>query len=465
MKSLLLIPSLLVFPLTAFAGAELSQVLFDPIGTDTGLEWVKVVNSGAEQIDMSGWQLYPDGVGYFVFPNSFTLKPNSSVLIYVRTSGTNTDTKLYHSSATGNMGNTSGSVALFSAEARNKETLKSFVEWGKAGQTWESTAVDAGLWTKGTSLTLPETTEGLALTNNGGTWKWISPDSQGLNAVAGSSATTSPQETRTVSLSAWSSADFPTLRAFAGEDRVEAVGSIVRFEAKVLGINNEPLENARFWWNFGDGDSKEGKLITHSFSVPGTYTVGLHTSSGNYAGSDFLTVVVQPNQVVIKNVVPGEDGYVTLENSGGAEIDIGEWLIGENEKFFSIPSQTKIASHAHVAFTNRLTSLFKNPTAAISATLRYPNSTVAGVWNPESSKILPVTAVSIPSTQVKQLPLVAEKEIQNKTIQRTEGTSTPLQTVVEKGATVTSNSSIWFFSSLGLSFAAAAGFLVFRLFF
>ena len=53
------------------------------------------------------------------------------------------------------MGNTSGSAALFAKGVRGKDTIKSFVEWGRGGETWESSAADAGLWDRGTFVDVP----------------------------------------------------------------------------------------------------------------------------------------------------------------------------------------------------------------------------------------------------------------------------------------------------------------------
>lgn len=149
--------------LASTSDIAISEVMFDPTGIDTGLEYVVVKNFGNTDVNMTGWDLYPDGIGYFTFP-SFILNTNASVKILLHKSGTNNQSNLYHVSASGNLGNSSGSVALFSSTAHNKTTIVSFVRYHRAGsvehKTWESTAVSAGIWTAGTFVDIAGAKEG-----------------------------------------------------------------------------------------------------------------------------------------------------------------------------------------------------------------------------------------------------------------------------------------------------------------
>ena len=61
------------FPAAALAQVVINEVLFDPTGSDTGLEWVELYNASDSAVNLSGWQLYPDGIGYFYFPEDFSV--------------------------------------------------------------------------------------------------------------------------------------------------------------------------------------------------------------------------------------------------------------------------------------------------------------------------------------------------------------------------------------------------------
>ena len=149
---------------TTQATVLINEVLFDPSGVDTGGEWVEIFNSADSAIDMSGWQLYPDGIGYFVFPHGFSIPGKSFMTVHLRSFGAVDDKNLYHDLADENMGNSSGSIALFRAGSRNKENIVSFLRYQKPGsserKTWESTASDAGIWVKGNFIDLTSFEEG-----------------------------------------------------------------------------------------------------------------------------------------------------------------------------------------------------------------------------------------------------------------------------------------------------------------
>ena len=382
-----------VFPLEVFgAGIVINEVMFDPAGTDTGLEWVEIYNSGEMSENIAGWQLYPDGIGYFSFPNLFTLEPKKFIAVYLRTSGQDSSIKRYYPDASSNMGNTSGSIALFSGEPRGKDTIKDFVQWGKAGETWESAASDAGIWEKGSLIDTVLFSEGEVLarkTEGKGKDAWaistlatpgvpnqISsnpspaslPSFLPLSSGQSSSNPTSPAPVPPLS---------PSIKVNAGEDKTVSVGSLAEFSGNAWGLKEEPLQNARFWWNFGDGEADEGKNVSHIFHYLGKYMVGLHVSSGDASASDYVLVEVSPNHVVIREVIKGETGFIRLENSALETADIGGWILEDSEgEKFSVPPKTKINSQSQIVLANTATGILENANVSFLI-LRYPNSEIA----------------------------------------------------------------------------------------
>lgn len=175
-----------------------------------------------------------------------------------------------------------------------------------------------------------------------------------------------------------------SIQAYAGEDRAVAVGSEINFLGHATGLDGKPLDTARFWWNFGDGESKEGRSVGHIFMIPGEYTVGLHVSSGEYAASDYLKVQVIPNQISVSSVLVGEKGYLKIKNPSSIEIEIGGWIIEDGaDKRFTVPPKTRIGSGAEVAFVNQTTGLLYSGPARI--VIYYPNLTKALEWKNSSA--------------------------------------------------------------------------------
>ena len=124
----------------------INEVLYDPAGVDTGEERIELKNIGSTAVDLSGYDLYPDGIGYFTFP-SLTLPAGSCCVVHLRQTGSNSVSDVYHETPTSNLGNSSGSVALFNGTTHSSSTLASFVQWGAGGKAWSSAATSAGFWT------------------------------------------------------------------------------------------------------------------------------------------------------------------------------------------------------------------------------------------------------------------------------------------------------------------------------
>lgn len=170
------------------------------------------------------------------------------------------------------------------------------------------------------------------------------------------------------------------ISAYAGRDQEAAAGSSVFFSGSATGLEGKPLDNARFWWNFGDGGSSEGRNVSHVYQFPGMYTVGLHVSSAGYAASDYLLLTVVPNLLKVVGVLYGEEGFIRFKNDSALDISLDGWKITDSGgATFNIPSRTQIAAGAEVAFVNELTGLLKK-SASSFLTVTYPNGKEAIRW-------------------------------------------------------------------------------------
>lgn len=324
---------LFLFPLPLFgAGVALEEVLFDPEGADTGNEWIVIANKGNESRDLAGWQAYPDGIGYFTFPSGFSLASGGSVTIRLRAEGSDSAGNLYHGSASSNMGNTSGSAALFSGEPRGRGTIESFVQWGRAGETWESAADSAGVWKKGEFLDLSSFSPGQSIARVTGeigknAWRIGAPASGGSVGAQSEepteeksipSSSPPPQSSSPLPSSAPQTAASLSFVADAGEDKTVIAGSSVLFEGKITLLRGSVPGDMRFLWDFGDGTTSEGSSVSHTFLAAGDYRASLHVSHEKETQSDYVNVRALPNQTIPLGVIEREaQRPVLLKNSDG----------------------------------------------------------------------------------------------------------------------------------------------------
>ena len=135
--------------LQASADVVINEVFYDAVGSDTEQEWIELHNNGETAIPLDGYCLYASGEHY-VF-NLFSLSAGAYVVVHWNADGIDTATDLYTGTAEwSNMGNTSGSVALWQThDSHTQDTIVDYMEYGAGGQTYEGTAVAAGIWTAG----------------------------------------------------------------------------------------------------------------------------------------------------------------------------------------------------------------------------------------------------------------------------------------------------------------------------
>jgi len=130
----------------SYADVVINEVYYDPEGTDTGNEWVELYNNSDNAVSLDAYCLYASGEHY-VF-NTFTLGARAYVVVHWNAEGADSNTDLYTGTTDwSNMGNTSASVALWTThDSHTQDTIVDFMEYGAGGQTFESTAVSAGIW-------------------------------------------------------------------------------------------------------------------------------------------------------------------------------------------------------------------------------------------------------------------------------------------------------------------------------
>jgi len=362
MKKIFLLTIFLLIPYKVFASdVHITEVLFNPAGADTGGEYVVIKNEGAEAKNLAGWQLYPDGIGYFTFP-LFSLEAGASVKVFLRQSGSNSSTALYHQTPAANMGNTSGSIALFSGTQHDASTLVDFVQYGRSGETWETSADEAGLWIKGEFIAINMEEEGVVLRRTGDSHTlsvWQTGDAEADNdtvsqeqsvpdsAEGGGSVSSGPTFT-------------PKIRAFAGSDKTSIAGAEVLFTGRSLDAEDQLLESqlVRYVWNFGDGNFADGKNVAHTYAYPGVYTATLIVTQGQEMLQDDCLVKVGDNTVLMSEVVPGVDGWVELSNAASLPVDIGKWYLEDAAGArFIFPPGTRIAAGGFAVFANSTTKL------------------------------------------------------------------------------------------------------------
>lgn len=359
-------------PLQSFAAVSISEVMYDPSGADDGHEWIEVYNSGAS-FDLSKWKLFEGGTnhgisayaggsnvptgGYAVLVDS----PSKFLADWPSFSG-----QIFDTVFSGGLNNTNGETLIL----RNDSL--SDVDSVTYSSTLGANGDGNSLQKVGSSFTASSPTPGSAV---GAGSDGSSNTSEGQNTENVSSSST----TSSTSSNLGSSYPIePKMNVSAGGDRTVVTGASTVFEGRVQGLKGEAITNARLVWNFGNGESREGRSVLYAFPYPGRYAVILDASSEIYSATTRLTVTVVPAQVSVSEV---NSDFVEITNSSGIELNLGLWQLTADGQTFRFPVNTVLFPHESVAISNIATGLTPSSPRAVS--LLYPNGTLAATYGKE----------------------------------------------------------------------------------
>jgi len=171
----------------------------------------------------------------------------------------------------------------------------------------------------------------------------------------------------------------PQIIIDAGGDKVVVAGAAAEFEGVATGLKGEPLLNADFLWNFGDGSIERGRIVFHSFRFPGEYNVDLNVFAGGVSILDRASVIVIPNGVSISEIKPGEEGWAELVNNSKWPLNISRWGLSQGEFAFYFPENTRILASARIVVSRSSSGL--NFPSYGRASILYPNGSVAEVFD------------------------------------------------------------------------------------
>lgn len=318
----------LLVPCFAMANIEITEVMYDVEGTDSGREWIEIFNDSTTDINIEDWKIYenetnhkinlveendsfliPAG-GYFVIADN----PSKFLIDYPQFSGAIFDSAF-------SLKNTGEELIIRNSDLNDIDSILYNVEIGANGDG-NSLQKISGEWV--TAIPTP-----------GGTNSNANPDS--------SQADNDDEESNNFGWPEYVPPELlPQIKAYGGKDKIVIVGALSEFNGEAFGLEDGPLEDARYLWNFGDGVLKEGKNINHFYRYPGEYRVVLSVSSGGFSSSDSLLVKAIPGEIFISEIKTGLESFVELENKSKTEINISGWIFSQGSQSFIFPKDSFI---------------------------------------------------------------------------------------------------------------------------
>lgn len=385
--------------------AHISEIMFDPPGTDTGHEWVEVV--AETELDWSKLAFREEGVNHKIsaegsIPNS--IQAGAAFVIADDPAKFRSDHPAYSGllfNSTFSLKNTGEEIGLgydgaqiftvtYNPELGAKGDGNSLQN--SAGSAWVAQKENPGI------VTVPVPVDD-AVTVAAST-------APALTTTVATSTTVSVNQTDVVPLGGYQS-EYVALAAaipdavrvsIVGEDGgavsvlSNVVGAAVRFHARGIGLKKVELPNARYSWNFGDGVIRDGQHVEHVYTHPGQYMASVTVSSGVWSATDAVVVNVGlPTFFLRQAAVYERDqelrGFITLSNTAKVSAQLERFqLVFRNSSVnesarFTFDAQTIISqknelrlAFAHIfSRSNPVVDRLLRTGGQLTVSLEYPN--------------------------------------------------------------------------------------------
>ncbi|MFA6256759.1 MAG: lamin tail domain-containing protein [Candidatus Paceibacterota bacterium] len=326
----------------ANAALVINEFVSDP---DSGSEWIELKNDSSSEINLDGWSWTE-----LASPGGDTEHESSQKNL----SGTVSANGFFVFEMSSALNNAGDSIGLY-----NGGNLVDRVSFGTVA---------------GYSKNLDASAKGKSGALVSGNWQTNQvPTKGGANASGGSSENNSEDNNDSnSSQGSSSSSDTPATVATPAKIKTEVtvrsvayVGIPQSFQGKVMQGGTQ-LSHGRYFWNFGDGDFREVKVIntdkfTHTYYYPGDYTIVFEYYPDHFAEEPEATTkinikVIKP-EVTISRVGDASDFFVELMNNTSYDVDLSLWKLSSHSKSFTIPKNTNIFANKKLIISGRTSGL------------------------------------------------------------------------------------------------------------
>jgi hypothetical protein len=325
----------------AFASVIISEFVSHPNSGEK--EWVELLNTGDSPVDLSGWKLTE-----LSSPGT-----NPTENDFLSLSGTIDDILVFEISSS-KLNDTGDSIGLYNGENEvdrvtfgSESTVLNYPINLSSPSTGKSGAFVSGLWENNQESTKGEK----------------NAETETISSVEDEEST----EGNSSSGSKENIAKVPTQKTKVQiiTKRIAYVGIPFSLEGSGTDEYGEKLSHGRYYWNFGDGDFREVKVMntdkfTHTYFYPGDYSVSLLYFPDSFADTPLATInttikVVVP-EVFISSVGDEKDFFVELTNKTAHDTDISNWILLSDYKVFKIPQNTIIQANKKIVISPRITN-------------------------------------------------------------------------------------------------------------
>lgn len=325
----------ILMPIYVSAQIIFTEVMYDTLGIDSKHEWFEVFNSGSEQVDITTYDLIENDKGHGI-----TSFQGESILSSKQYAIISSDAGTFLAD------NPEFSGLIFDSVFSLNNTGEKLELKDSSGNITDSITYNPEIGAKGNGNTLQK---------NGDIWiaaeatPGIENKTESANEDEKTTGSTTTQNTETESISSHSQQtelsdekEKQILSIGAGRERLGSPHNSMLFE---VNIKDENVFNSKeFIWSFGDGDSKRGKKVNHTYLFSGTYSVVVQGFAGNLKA--IARTIVHIKDPEVSFIYHGNS--VEIKNNGKTEFNLGKIRLESGNNIFDIAKDTIILAGANI---------------------------------------------------------------------------------------------------------------------
>ncbi len=360
----------------------ISEIMSNPIGDDSGREWIEVYNNSESDVDISSLTISIKGGNFVVatpVSGGTTLGPHMYGVIASIVSGSTRFTQDYptyagvlvkSSVSLVNTGVTSIEIKLAGVVA---DTISSYTA-AKEGQTY---SLINGSFSSGAPT----------------------PGEENKALVSEDTTPTTTTQTGNQTTIAQTSPPLADITLFLPQEKVVVAGAPSTFSVYSTTRAGSAISNMVYTWAFGDGGQSTGSSTVYRYLYPGRYIAQVEGTNGLIAGTGRIIVTVVPPDISITPIAMGKYGpYVDITNPNTYDLDLSLWRLSVDGALFTFPKNTLLAQ-----------GVTRFPGSALGfASTTISSSTLIKLLFQNMEEVLRLSQTSASTTPIHQIQKIPE---------------------------------------------------------
>lgn len=323
----------LLIPLITRAQVKITEIMYDPQGSDTKREWIEVYNAGSANVDLNSYFFFENNIFHkLVSQGSSIIEPGEYAIIVDSIAEVIADYKdfigkIFDSAFS--LNNTGETISITNS---NKEIIDTVAYTNQMGANNDGNSLQINngeIISAGPTFGFENKTESETPA--------VSEDNSTSTSSGGDSGSSSHSEQESISTYT-TSAPF---KIGIGRDRIVSINTPIEFFTQISKADIVP----RIVWNMGDFTIIKGKKVSHMYKYEGTYEVIAQARHDGYTSVSRTEVtVIVPNITILQ-----ASSTLTIRNNSKNEINIGDFKISFIDgSSYVIPQNTIIAGNTEV---------------------------------------------------------------------------------------------------------------------